>query len=341
MTEKIFENNLINSLVRNFTRSPNQLNKTLESDVEIINIEDKIIIAATTDSIVEEIESGLYKDPYLIGWMIVNVNFSDLAAAGANQLGILISEIIPSSIKNEYLQEMQNGINDACKKLNSFVLGGDTNLGEKLILTGTALGYFENNNYLTRKGCLPNQILYSTNKLGRGNAFAITQLLSNKEKIKYLPIARLKESKIIKKYASASMDTSDGVISTLDQLMRINNCGFEFDEDWKLSIDDESKIITEKNGIPLWLLLAGQHGEFELLFTIDGDKEKQFLSEAELINWQPIKLGKVIPDKTIKISLYGKLQSINSAEIRNLSFNLNEGVHSYLNSLLEIDNGLR
>ncbi len=341
MTEQIFENNLIKSLASKFLRAPNQLNKTFESDVEIIKA-NNMILAATTDSIAEEIESGLYNDPYLTGWMIVNVNFSDIAASGANLLGILISEIIPSSFKEEDLKKMQNGIKDACEKLNSYVLGGDTNFGEKLILTGTALGFFDDKKFLTRKGCCPNQILYSTNKLGRGNAFAITQLLNNnKEKIKYLPIARLKESKFIKKFASACMDTSDGVISTLDQLMRINNCGFELNEDWQSTIDDESKTITEKNGIPLWLLLAGQHGEFELLFTIDPDKEKKFLAEAELINWQPIKIGKVITEPAIKINIYGKLQTLNSTEIRNLSFNQSGGIDSYLNALLKIDKDMR
>ena len=342
MINQIFENSFINSLINNFARSPLQINKAHESDAEIINVDDAHSLAVTTDSIVEEIETGLYKDSYLIGWMIVTVNLSDLAAVGSKPLGILISEIIPTSYKEDDLQQLQAGIADACRLSNTYVLGGDTNFGEKLILTGTALGTFPDKIFLTRTGCRPCQILYATNKLGRGNAFAISEFFKTvKEKIDYFPFARIKESEVIKKFAGACMDTSDGVISTLDQLMRLNEIGFELNEDWIYSIDTESKTIAEKNGIPVWLLLAGQHGEFELLFTIDQAVENKFLSDAKLINWQPIKLGKVISEPAIKINLYGKLQSINSFAIRNLSFNPKEGIHFYINSLLKIDREMR
>ena len=76
--------------------------------------------------------------------MIVTVNMSDLAAVGATPIGILISEIIPKTFSEEKIKELQRGISDACNKYNTFVLGGDTNEGEKLILTGTAIGIIKN-----------------------------------------------------------------------------------------------------------------------------------------------------------------------------------------------------
>jgi len=91
---EILENKIINNLIAGFERSPNQLNHPHESDAEIIQL-GNIKLAITTDSISEEISTGLYDDPYLIGWMIVTVNISDLAAVGAIPIGILISEIIP------------------------------------------------------------------------------------------------------------------------------------------------------------------------------------------------------------------------------------------------------
>ena len=63
-----------------------------------LEVSESSILAITTDSIVEEIRLGLYDDPYLIGWMIVMVNLSDLAAVGADPLGILISEIFPNNL---------------------------------------------------------------------------------------------------------------------------------------------------------------------------------------------------------------------------------------------------
>ena len=94
---EILENKIINSLISGFERSPHQLNYPHESDAEIIQLNDNTKLAITTDSISEEISTGLYDDPYLIGWMIVTVNISDLAAVGATPIGILISEIIPKT----------------------------------------------------------------------------------------------------------------------------------------------------------------------------------------------------------------------------------------------------
>ena len=342
MTNQILENNLVNFLTNNFARSPLQINCLHQSDAEIIKTCSGNLIAVTTDSIAEEIETGLYTDPYLIGWMAVTVNLSDLAAVGAEPLGILISEIIPPAFEKDKLDRMQKGISDACKNSNTFVLGGDTNSGEKFILTGTALGTFPGGKYLTRTGCRPGDLLYASGKLGKGNAYAISQFLNaGKGGIDYLPAARLNESNVIRKFAGACMDTSDGVISTLDQLMRLNGTGFELDEDWISSIDKGSLELAEKNGIPPWMLLAGQHGEFELLFTIPPEKEIDFLNKARQTGWQPVKLGKVIQDVSIKMKLYARLRTINSAAIRNISFNLKEGIQAYLRSLLKIDREMR
>ena len=56
-----------------------------------------LVIAITTDSIVKELKTGLYSDPYTIGWMTVLANASDLAAVGPEPSGILISETLCKS----------------------------------------------------------------------------------------------------------------------------------------------------------------------------------------------------------------------------------------------------
>ena len=137
------------------------------------------------------------------------------------------------------------------------------------------------------------------------------------------------------------MDTSDGIIATLNQLMRLNNLGFKLDKDWEDKIDKESYILANSSSIPIWLLLAGYHGEFELLFTIPENLENDFLIKASEINWQPVKLGRVIKESKIMIPLYGKLREMDSTRIRNLAFNLDSGVESYLKSLMAIDDEMR
>jgi thiamine-monophosphate kinase len=339
---EILENKIINKQISGFERSPDQLNKPHESDAEIIQLNDNTKLAVTTDSISEEISTGLYDDAYLIGWMIVTVNMSDLAAVGATPIGILISEIIPKTFSEEKIKELQRGISDACNAYDTFVLGGDTNEGENLVLTGTAIGIIKNEKPLTRVGCKPGDILYSCGKLGIGNAYAISKLISKTNSISdYKPVAQIKNGKMMSKYASCCMDTSDGLFSTLDQLTRLNNVGFELREDWENVIDEIALKYTENNQIPSWLLFAGQHGEFELIFTIPQKLNEAFLNESLKIGFNPVELGKVISDKKVIIPLYGKMIPIDTAFIRNLPAETKGDINHYLKLLLEYDSGLK
>jgi thiamine-monophosphate kinase len=338
----ILENKAINKLIESFERSPLQLNKPHESDAEIIQLNDNTKLAITTDSISEEITTGLYNDPYMIGWMIVIVNMSDLAAVGATPLGILVSEIIPKNFGDEKVTELQRGISDACRAYNTFVLGGDTNEGERLVLTGTAIGIIKNEKPLTRLGCKPGDILFSSGKLGSGNAYAISKLVSQTHSYtNYKPFAQIKNSNVISKYASCCMDTSDGFISTVDQLTRLNSVGFEIDSDWLNVIDDTALKYVKNLSIPAWLLLAGQHGEFELIFTIPKDSKATFLEESLQSGFEPVELGKVIQEKEVKINIYGNLIPINTTLIRNLPAEANGDVNHYLKMLLEYDYQLK
>jgi len=334
----IIENELISSLTSNFRRSPYQLNKLQETDAEIIQLNENTSIAVTTDCIAEEILVGLYDDPYLIGWMIVTVNLSDLAAVGATPVGILISEIIPKIFGGEKAEQLQKGISDACNFYQTFILGGDTNEGDNLVVTGTAIGILKSGKFLSRLGCKPGDIIYSTGELGLGNAYAISKLInSSNRKIIYKPLAQLTHLDLIKKYASCCMDTSDGLIATIDQLMRLNNVGFEFCNDWQKAIDTNVRKYAESINVPAWLLFAGQHGEFELVFTVPEELNTSFIDEAFSSGFHPIELGKVISTEEVFLPIYSHKVPIDTEYLRNLPVESGGDINHYLKQLLRYD----
>jgi len=127
------------------------------------------------------------------------------------------------------------------------------------------------------------------------------------------------------------------MISSLDQLMRLNNVGFKFRNDWDKAIDCSSEQLFGNNNLPIWLLLAGEHGEFELLFTIPAEKKLDFLKEASHLYLKPIYLGETTKDQNISLNLYNQDQSLNTEKIRNLTFEKDFSPSKYLQKLLEID----
>ena len=338
----VLENALIEQLTRTFRRSPLQLNGLQESDAELILIPgSETVVAITTDTIAEEIAVGLYNDPYLAGWMVVMVNMSDLAAVGAKPIGMLVSELLPRRHTPEWLGRLQKGINDACTTCNTYLLGGDTNTGDQFLLTGTAVGVLPDNKILTRKGMQPGDILYTTGRLGRGNSFALQKHVRTCTPSTYLPQARIHEAQIIRRYATACMDTSDGTLATLDQLTRMNSWGMQLADDWDTLLDADAKACIEAAGLPSWLLLAGQHGEFELMFTLPETAEADLVDKAMNAGWRPLRLGTVIKESKLLIPLYGTDVTIDATRLRNLAFEMNGDVEAYIKNLVAMDREIR
>ena len=123
--------------------------------------------------------------------------------------------------------------------------------------------------------------------------------------------------------------------------MRLNKVGFNFRTDWDESIDEISKQIFNHYNLPLWLLFAGEHGEFELLFSIPAEKEIEFLKETSQLDFSPIYLAEATEDVNIRIKIYNKEQSLDTEKIRNLAFEKDFSPTQYLQKLLELDTSLK
>jgi thiamine-monophosphate kinase len=341
MMEDILENLMIERIAKNFLKAPHKLHEIHEADAELIDIGEGSdnCLAITTDALVEEISSGLYDDPYLIGWMLAMVNFSDLAAVGADPLGLLISISYPPDLSEAFMTKLAEGISDACQRLNSFVLGGDTNQGKELFLSGCAVGLVPRKSIINRVGARPGDKLYLTHPAGLGSVFAFLRLTKedfNLPELFYKPLARIEEGKIIRKFASCCMDTSDGVVHTVDTLMRLNCCQFILEANWDQILHPIALKVCSAQNLPPWLALAAVHGEFELCFTMSHDNEKNFIQEAAKTGWTPILLGEIIEGEDVKIRSRGRLVPVDTASIRNLSEIAGSDPKSYINKLLEI-----
>ncbi|UCF18631.1 MAG: thiamine-monophosphate kinase [Gemmatimonadota bacterium] len=349
--DAIIENRLIERLALGFTRAPHQLNATRESDAELIRLPGTdVVLALTTDGVVEEIEAGLYRDPYLIGWMTVMVNASDLAAVGAQPLGLLLNQTLKPDLDDRYLDRLQTGIRDACEACGLHVLGGDVNFSARLQMSATALGLIPDGRLLTRRGCQPGDRLFASAPLGLGSAFALQALVQRGADraarprgggqpagLEYRPAARLREGGLLRAHATCCMDTSDGVIPTLDELMRLNGTGFRVDAPLESILHAGAVQLTRAAGLPDWLLLAGPHGEFELLFTVPEAAGETFLAAARERDWRPLELGVVTANDGLELN--GR--RLDTARVRNLFTLVGGDVEAYVRELLALDGTLR
>jgi thiamine-monophosphate kinase len=133
------------------------------------------------------------------------------------------------------------------------------------------------------------------------------------------------------------MDTSDGVLATLDQLMRLNNVGFIIETDPKSILRSDVAKLADSARIPFWVMLAGHHGEFELLFTIPAVKAADFQSEASRMDWSPVPIGRVIADQGVQLVFEDRLRTIDTGSIRNLFARYGDSPGVYVRELLQCE----
>ena len=333
------ENTLFKNLTASFDRSPDQINSVLQSDSELIKLANGVVLAITTDCIVEEIETGLYDDPYMIGWMTVTVNLSDISAVGARPLGLLLQENLPYNYPDDKLQLLQKGISDGCKAHKTFVVGGDTNHGKGFQMGGTAIGLIEDGPVISRQGCNVGDQLFISGKMGLGNAYGFSKILASDNKIPvcYLPIANPAQGEIIRHHGSCCMDTSDGFFPAICNLMEMNKIGFEMSTKMKYLLCEEASEMSHSYKVPSWFFLTGPHGEYKLLFTVPEHKCPMFLKDANLIKWEPIAIGKVIPEYSFLIKDYQRSKNIDPFQIANLFEACGNDPKTYLGELMKIN----
>lgn len=314
------------------------------ADVELVDFDPggTSLLAVTADGLCEEIATGLYADPYTIGWVLVMAAASDLAAAGASPIGITPALGLPEDFGPAEREALGRGIGDACRSIGTVTLGGDTNVATDLTAAAFAVGLVGKERVMTRVGAESGDALYLSGRAGLGNAYALARFdpRHGDDLLPFLPRARLEMGRLLPGFASCTMDTSDGVIATLDELSRTNGVGFAITAEPASFLHRRALAACKPRGIPPWLALAGCHGEFELAFTIPAVREEQFLAASRRASLRPKCIGRVIDEPGVFLAWTAPRTRIDSAWIRNLRVGENRDVRSYIHDLVEYARGL-
>jgi thiamine-monophosphate kinase len=267
-------------------RSPLQTHGLNESDCEVLNLGNGTYLAATIDTVSEEIDVGLYREPYRIGWVAAMASLSDLAAVGAKPLGMLLSAEWGTNQDLQAKAEIARGFSDALKRLGTYWLGGDSGSCRTTVLGGVGLGICDSKP-LSRMGMKPGDWLCVTGQLGAGPALAIRFLMGEAPECfpesHYLPVAQIEAGMKLRGLASAAMDTSDGLLQTLQTLRLLNGSGMELI--WKDGlISAPARTYCQERQIPLWTLWEVEHGDYQLVLSIPPENlEKAMSSVPDLI----------------------------------------------------------
>lgn len=166
-----------------------------------------------------------------IGYRAVTAALSDLAAAAAKPIGVLIALELPTERLAD-LPELADGIGDAVDAAHAQIHGGNVSGAERLAITTTVLGSAFT--ALTRRGAHAGDRVYLTGTLG-GPGAVLARLVrgeaagAHRERFAR-PRARLAESRwLAEQGATAAIDISDGLFADLRHLAAASAVRIEID----------------------------------------------------------------------------------------------------------------
>lgn len=323
----LWEARAVGQLTQGWPSAPGRLLGPHEADAELVALGPELWLAANTDALGAEHRMGLLREPYTLGWILVMGALSDLAAVGAAPLGLLLALELPglgldeAGLPTRFAAELKAGVAEALRCCGVGVLGGDLGEAEGFHGTATALGLVQGGRLLCRVGLKAGDALWATGPLGSGNALGAVRLLGLPEALYpeagHRPIARLEVGQAARAFAHAAIDTSDGALAALDLLARLHpDLGLELDFDLMRWCAPRALATMQQAGLPLWPLVGGELGEYELILAVPPEHESHLLRLAP----EAVRLGEVAAEtRGITLRFGGRAVPFDGASLRALA----------------------
>lgn len=332
LNDEVVENRRLTRWAELLPRAPKQVGGIHETDAELVPLGDGRLLALTVDIVAEEIRLGLYRNPRTAGRIAVVAALSDLAAVGAEPIGLLLSVTLPASDIEATQEAVARGVGEAAGEAGTWVLGGDTNEGAALSVGCSAAGLVPADSVLTRMGAGPGDGVFVTGPLGLGAARAAAALLGEPALLPeddFKPPCRVKHGQALRGIAGAAMDTSDGLLATLDQLARLNGIAIRLTRPAAELLHPRAATAGLRTGLSPLALLGVLHGEFELVFTVPEIRRAALADAAARLDWVPLEIGITEPGR----GLFAGDRPIDGARVRNLLSECREDLGSYAAAL--------
>jgi thiamine-monophosphate kinase len=272
-------------------------------------------LALSTDVSVEGVHFRRdWLAPAEIGWRAAAGGLSDLAAEGAEAIGLLAAVTGPRSLAEHDLVELMRGVAEAAASAGGRVLGGDLSSGPYWSVAVTVLGRAARP--VTRAGARPGDGLWVTGTLGAARAALEAWLRGDRpapdarEAFAH-PLPRLAAGVWLAAHgATAMLDVSDGLAGDARHLAAASGVMLAIELD-RLPV--APTVVAEADRLKIAApVFAGQGGEdYELLAALPagfGADQAQAFHEATGVALT--RIGAVEAGTGVRLALGGEEVSL-------------------------------
>jgi thiamine-monophosphate kinase len=227
----------------------------------------------TTDFTLEGIHFRRdWHSPESVGHRCLARGLSDIAAMGGEPVAAFLSLALPRNLPQSWVSRFARSLIKLADKYQVTLGGGDTAESPNGILADIiVLGTAPKGKAVLRSGARPGDRIYVSGELG-GSAAAVSEMRKKpKRKLNprryprhFFPEPRVELGKILREkgYASAMIDTSDGLSTDLAHICEASGVGAELQED----AIPRASVGKPPHEVDLQSALHGGE-DYELLFT--------------------------------------------------------------------------
>jgi thiamine-monophosphate kinase len=248
----------------------------LLDDVAVLNG-----MVLTHDSIAEGVHFLPEDPPASVGWKLVTVNLSDLAAKGAAPAGALLSLSICGP--GEWEIRFLSGVEAACESYDLPLIGGDTIAlppGAPRVLGLTAIGR-AGASVPDRAGGKPGDALWLVGTVGDAAA-GLALLREDRAAAGTLvdvyrrPVPQLSAGQALAPHAHAAMDVSDGLLLDASRMAEASGCAIRIELE---ALPLSSAFVAERGQKLAARLFAATGGDdYALLAALPPELDAETLS---------------------------------------------------------------
>ncbi len=300
----VSEFNLIDQYFKRSLKNQTVNRLGIGDDCALMHVPDGHELAVTTDTMVEGVHFFAGVDAESLGYKLLAVNLSDLAAMSAKPVSVSLALTLPE-VNESWLRDFSAGFFQLAEQFAVDLIGGDTTAGP-LTLSVQAMGLVLKDEAVRRSGARQGDLIFVTGNLGdAGLGFKIVSGYTGIESTNavahfHRPQPRVKEGLAIRHYANACIDLSDGIASDLKHILKHSQVGATLD--WELlPISPDTQEYIQQTGDWQLPLVAGE--DYQLCFTVSPEK-------LDLIDIECTKIGVVQQQPGLRLSRNGRIEPI-------------------------------
>lgn len=267
-------------------------------DAACLIVPDGNHLLVSTDTLVAGVHFLTDWDAFDIAWRAVMVNVSDMAAMAATPCWITLALTLPDN-NEAWLTRFAQGLHAALGVYGIALVGGDTTRGP-LSITITVHGLAPAGSALRRRGARSGDTIWVSGELGAA-ALAVSLLgggdVEPEDKTILMdklqrPKARMDLLPILRRYATAALDISDGFSADLNHICQASALGARLILD-AIPVHPLVKKYQADKALDFAL---GGGDDYELCFTTSPGNARLLLADLAAIGLSCYPVGNMVDE---------------------------------------------